>query len=270
MTSRGLFARMGYFLFLLRGPRFGAVELMRIHTAYRYDPSPGDPARERTDSAHRCGVAFLAQCNSAGRKDAFYISPPTGTCASHGGVRQGPAEGVGASWSRPFLEEVAKRGRWFLATPYPPARVFGDVFPDLLGNSRLYLSMGESGVCISRYLRPSPAALNRCPRTVTYFIGDPLGYSPQKFGDIMRLIRKKSPSHACAVQLPGDIKFASTVVYYLQVCNDTGAIRPDAAASFYMESDGSSRRNEVKGILIYRPHLSTEGQPPRLIRRGAY
>ena len=222
------------------------------------------------DSFHRCGVAFLFQSNSTRREDALYIFSPQRVPAHHRGIRQDPPNGVGAARSRPFLEAVAKQGRVSLIAPYPDARGFEDVFVDLLENGRLYPPMDESGVCMLRYLRPSPAALTRCPRTVTYVIGCPLGYRPRDFWYIMRLIRKKAPSHAFAAQLPGDIQFASTVVSYLQVCNDTGAIRPDAAATFYMESDGRPRSNEVKGILIYRPHFSEESKPPRLIRSGAY
>ena len=264
------FRLYGYFLYLLRDSRFGAVELMLIHTAYRYDPLPADPARGRMDSVHRCGVAFLFKSNAMRRKDVFYIFFSNGYLRITGRIRQDFPKGVGAAWSRPFLQAVAKQGRGSLFTPYPAARGFEDAFVGLLENGRLYLAMDGSGVCMSRYLRPSPAALDRCPGSVTYVIGGPLGYRPHDFCDIMRLIQKKAPSHAFAVQLPGDIQFASTVVSYLQVCNDTGTLRPDAAANFYMERDGSPDGNEVKWISKYRPRFSGERTPPRPICMCTY
>ena len=182
--------------------------------------------------AQRRGVAFLFQSNSARREDAFYIFPANGKLRVAGGIHEDPPmasaqHGRGLSW---------RQSRSSGARPYSHrntnARGFADVFSDLLGGGRLYLSLDVSGVCMSRYLIPSPSAPTRCPGTVTYVIGGHRGYAPRKFGDTTCLNRQRAPSHSCAIQIPGDIQFASTAVSYLQLCNDTGAIRTDAAATF--------------------------------------
>ena len=84
---------------------------------------------------------------------------------------------------------------------------------------------------------PPHASLEIFPTAVTLVVGGPRGYQPSTFGAASASIRDVAGRNFCALSLPGPQQFSASAISFLQISDETNALRTAVAQSFYHQPE---------------------------------
>lgn len=236
----------------MSGSRFNDVELILVHGSFPYNPQPADPAISRMDSVHRCAVAFLFRSYGTRADAVMHVLFSDGALRLTGKIRQDFPKGRGAAWAGPFLTAVRKQGAGASFARYRPGESMASTLQRLVRPGSVCLALDSEGTQMQTRAAPSEECLGRCPTSVTFVVGGPRGYQPSNFAAVSGYLRDAAGRNFCALSLPGPQQFASSVISYLQISNETNALRPAVAQTFYQRPQEGARTERVKFEWVAR------------------
>ena len=213
------------------GDVFHGGDLLLIHLSYPYRNVLADPSISRMDAVHRCAVAYLWKSHSVRRDAVMHVFFRDGVLRLTSQVRSAFPPRTAAPWSRPFLEAINSSNSGASFERYGAGgcseairrRASQDSAPILLDASGLQLHI--------RSALPGDD-LSRVPRRFCYVVGGPRGFAPFSSENVASFIERDGGPKVCAVSLRGGVQFSSAVIAFLQVCNESGQLRP-SLARFY-------------------------------------
>ena len=197
------------------------------------------------DSVHRCAVAFLFRSHGTREDALMHVLFSDGVLQLTGKIRKDFPKGQSAAWAGPFLTAVRRLGAGATFTRYRDGESVLSTLQRLVRPGSVCLALDSDGEEMEMRTAASHSSMDLCPKAVTFVVGGPRGYQPNTFGAVAASLRDVAGRDFCAVSLPGPQQFASSVISFLQISNDTNTLRPAVAQTFYRQPDERAEAEQV-------------------------